>query len=487
MKNNSEYTKEIIYEHITLLSVNERGRECTENHSGKRWTVANPVWAKLRQVIRHRDIKEKYMTALLEDTMEHNIQYMETRKGLMDRLYILDPEAVDTFGKRYLSTEEDIRVGISVIEAFKKEHHQFIGFKRIGQSYRYNDASKVSEDVDHVIRMHEKYPDHVIGFDLIAEEDKGNSLLYHLDSLKRVKQFQREHPKFKLFLHAAETNFPEDVLMTLNKQDPVSALENAYDALLLEPVRIGHGLGFVKHPHLVKALRDLDIAVEVCPISNSVFGYICDIRMHPSLHLLRAKVPLVISSDTEGTMGTDITTDWHILFMAWGLSLYDMKQMANNSLTYTALTDTEKRNALASWTTEWNHFINQFFLIICSGVMNEVTPSFNKVFPGAAPLHSQVNVHIYGRHFERAICNDIVCKFGRRGSFSGKYVSYSHIICTIPTTENKQCDSVDCGTNENVWLENTQPREDEVNVFISFDGGQIFHDTRRDFVFLIAS
>lgn len=42
------------------------------------------------------------------------------------------------------------------------------------------------------------------------------------------------------------------------------------DAIMLGSKRIGHGYALSKHPLLLKMVKDMDIAVEVNPISNQV-------------------------------------------------------------------------------------------------------------------------------------------------------------------------------------------------------------------------
>ena len=46
--------------------------------------------------------------------------------------------------------------------------------------------------------------------------------------------------------------------------------ENLIDAIMLNTTRIGHGYAIVKHPGLKKMIKEKDIALEICPISNQV-------------------------------------------------------------------------------------------------------------------------------------------------------------------------------------------------------------------------
>ena len=54
--------------------------------------------------------------------------------------------------------------------------------------------------------------------------------------------------------------------------DPVGSLENTYESILLGARRIGHGLGYIKHPYLLNILRERQVAVESCPVRYKDFS-----------------------------------------------------------------------------------------------------------------------------------------------------------------------------------------------------------------------
>lgn len=74
------------------------------------------------------------------------------------------------------------------------------------------------------MQLIELYPNFVIGFDLVGQEDKGEPLVKFADQLNSVD------PKINFFFHAGETNW-----------NGISTDLNLLDALLLNTKRIGHG------------------------------------------------------------------------------------------------------------------------------------------------------------------------------------------------------------------------------------------------------
>jgi adenosine deaminase CECR1 len=103
--------------------------------------------------------------------------------------------------------------------------------------------------------------------------------------------------------------------------------------------------------------KEQDIAIEVCPISNQVLGFVADLRNHPAVHYINAGLPIVLCPDDPGIMRYTYAYDYYAAFMAWGLDLKCLKQLAMNSLLYSAMDKDEKERALASWSQKWADFV----------------------------------------------------------------------------------------------------------------------------------
>jgi adenosine deaminase CECR1 len=167
----------------------------------------------------------------------------------------------------------------------------------------------------------------VIGFDMVNEEDFTPDIDHFLPQIyearEKAAKLGREFP---LYLHCGETN---DVNHT-----------QLYDAILLETKRIGHGFHLAYHPELLKIVKEKDICIECCPVSNLVLAYVTDMRCHPTRGLLHQGVPVTISSDDPGFMGYEgVTLDYLYVFLSWELDIADLKQLVLNSIKYSSVSE----------------------------------------------------------------------------------------------------------------------------------------------------
>ena len=138
--------------------------------------------------------------------------------------------------------------------------------------------------------------------------------------------------------------------------------QNLVDAIFLDTKRIGHGYSLYKHPLLWEAVKARDIAIEVSPISNQVLHLVQDLRNHPASFYIAENIPIVICSDDGGFWGSKgLSHDFYYAFMAFtpqNAGLQVLKQLALNSIKYSAMTDEEKKNAGTVFSRKWNDFIN---------------------------------------------------------------------------------------------------------------------------------
>ena len=102
--------------------------------------------------------------------------------------------------------------------------------------------------------------------------------------------------------------------------------KNLYDTVLLKSKRIGHGFNLAMHPSLKQIVKDKNICIECCPISNKVLGYQWDLRCHPVRSFLEEGIKVSISPDDPTFFDYEgVTLDYVYVFLAWELSLSDLK------------------------------------------------------------------------------------------------------------------------------------------------------------------
>ena len=402
---------------------------------------------------------------MYEHGLSEGIIYYETRRNFGGELpiYILNSSSLynSTNGKQFLGSGGDLEVEVAMEQAsnFSKLHSEFVGHKRISYTYRQNSMENFKIDMDNVARLYKKYPQHVLGFDAVGEEDAGFSSLHYIQNYLSLYDSNLGDSSTPLYLHTAETSWPDDLIASSVEGDIVSTIQNAYETLLLRAKRIGHGFGFQKHPYLLEFIRQRNIAIEICLVSNQILAFSPDLRNHAGQFYYRSGIPIVLSPDDPGTFGYDnLTVDWYQAFMGWGLNLGDLKQLALNSLNYSGMTDLEKQDAIHNkWTPMWDSYITAIKTQACARnytleAQNENRAvTFYRVLPRDGAISGTTKVHVFGRNFERAVCKTPQCQFGSHAASTALYISNQHIVCEAP----------DCGGCQ----ENTVP------VSISLDGG----------------
>jgi adenosine deaminase CECR1 len=279
-----------------------------------------------------------YYRKVIQRLVDDNIQHVELRMS-SGTLYDL---------RRSMEWDESIDESIRILQSVLKE---FPGFTLkiiycMSRSKTANDG--VATQIQHAQQLVAKYPDMVVGFDMVGAEDGGHTTLHYLD------EFLKLRGKLSFYFHDGESDWPHN--------------ENVFDALLLNTRRIGHGYNLYKYPFLMELVREVDMAIEICPISNQVLRFVSDLRDHPALTYLVNGVPITLSSDDPSIFGNHgLSYDFWGAAMSWKLDLRTLKKLASNSLKYSALTGEEKQQALLRWEKAWDEFIQKERQAIAEG------------------------------------------------------------------------------------------------------------------------
>lgn len=299
------------------------------------WQKFNDAYYIIKRLISYRPVREKFIYQSLKKFYDDNVMYVEIRSGT-HLLYELDGTIHDA---RYL-----FKLYERITKKFMEEYPDFVGIKWILTRHRTISDLELRETLHSAIRYKKEFPDLFAGFDLVGQEDKGRPLKDLLPALIEAKE------DLNYYFHGGETNW-----------FGTTTDENLFDAVLLGSKRIGHAYALLKHPTLLAAVYKNDIAIEVNVISNAVLALVTDVRNHPLASYLALGLPVVLSSDDPGVWGAEpLSHDFYVTFVAVAsrhADLHLLKQLAINSIKYSALNDTGKEELYHVFSKRWRWFV----------------------------------------------------------------------------------------------------------------------------------
>lgn len=110
-----------------------------------------------------------------------------------------------------------------------------------------------------------------------------------------------------------------------------------WEALSYGADRIEHGVRSIDDPELMKVLKDKNMGLTVCPISNECLK-VYDVVDSPVAKLLRYGLQVSINSDDPAFFGkTDVADNYIAVWKAHGLTKEEIVQLAKNSFRNTSL------------------------------------------------------------------------------------------------------------------------------------------------------
>ncbi|XP_046583571.1 adenosine deaminase AGSA-like [Haliotis rubra] len=306
----------------------------------------NVIWKRLQQYFQtvqglflHSPVLKDALYETLKEFHEDGVQYLETRIGLI-KPYELNGTTHD-----FTWTVETFR---DVVNEFKQDYQDFSGAKLIIAGRKTGNTSAILEEVKATMDLVEQFPDVVLGYDLMEQEDVKHTLLYYISELLYPRTQKSNLP---YFFHAGETEW-----LHIHGN-------NLIDAILLKTERIGHGFAIPKHPEVMRLIKKRNIPIEVNPISNQVLKLVSDLRNHPAAILISQDFPVCISSDNPAPWeALPLSHDFYMAYMALAApddDLRFLKQIAMNSIKFSKMTNREKASALQQWETKWKSFIKR--------------------------------------------------------------------------------------------------------------------------------
>ena len=433
----SSWTIEAILGKTTLTGIlNELPNRAYATDTATRWNIAEEmgVFSSYNDLTRYNVTRFNYLKLILDQALEDKVQLLELRRGFFGRTF-----SFDSNGSRVtIAAEEELEMLREFKRDYMEKHPQLIDFVFLIYSTRISSKGQIEDEIIRVLALQRRFPDLIRGYDMVGEEDQGHTLLFHSDSL--IKAFhssqQQSNGSFRFLFHAGETNWPQEHLPSAFG-DGVSTFENVYDALVFRTHRIGHGLSLAKRPDLYEYIREREIAIEICPASNQILGYVADLRNHPGIVYHRSGIPIVLAGDDPGSFGyNELTIEFYLVTMAWGLDLADLKQFAWNSIQYSTIPEARRVTGFEKWRVQWDGFLNDSYSQACGQTFPDtVRVNVSSILPSYGPFDRSINVTLFGEGYQRAICKRVICRFGPNET-EGIFEHINELICPTPAGKN---------------------------------------------------
>lgn len=313
----------------------------------KIWNSFKRAVVSIHGIIFYLPAFRAYLYNALEEMLEDNVQHVQIRTSLPT----ICAQMADVGNCSPLSKVQAAEEYLKVTQQFENDHaHDFCGTSVIIAQSRKSSLENVETHLNLAVELQKANPDFFLGFDLVGQEDLGKPLLEFAPQLLKMKS---RYPQLRFFFHAGETDWHDS-----------HADLNVIDAILLNATRIGHGYSIVKHPEALKLVKERDIAIEVCPISNQVLGLVNDLRNHPAIHLVLGGYPMIVASDDVASWGAQgLSDDFYEVFMSMSARNSDLrllKKLAANSIHYSALSASRKATCQRMWEKKWLSFTKDF-------------------------------------------------------------------------------------------------------------------------------
>jgi adenosine deaminase len=130
------------------------------------------------------------------------------------------------------------------------------------------------------------------------------------------------------------------------EEGPPEYVWSALDRLGAE--RIDHGIRSLEDPALVARLRDRQVPLTVCPLSNVALRCVDDLTRHPLRRMLEAGLVATVNSDDPAYFGGYLHDNTAAVTAALGLTAGERRRLAENSFRASFLPEADKQRHLAA-------------------------------------------------------------------------------------------------------------------------------------------
>jgi adenosine deaminase len=150
---------------------------------------------------------------------------------------------------------------------------------------------------------------------------------------------------FRLTAHAGEGAGATSIWATINT---------------LQAERIGHGTRAYEDPLLVSYLRDSQMPLEMCIVSNLKTGVSPTYEDHPIGDYFREGLLVTVNSDDPTMFNTSINEEYAVLVKYFNFSLHELKIISLNGIQASFLSNNEKKFLIKDFNKEWEQIFSTY-------------------------------------------------------------------------------------------------------------------------------
>lgn len=256
------------------------------------------------KVMQNEKNLERITYELLEDLSRDNVKYVEIRFA------------------PYLHMNEGLsfdQVMESVILGMNKGMEDFnIKANLILIAMRHDSLDKTIE----LVKNGEKY----INKGVVAVDLAGNEHDFPPEIHKKAFKLAKELG-YKITIHAGETGIEKNIITSIDE---------------LYASRIGHGVAAIKDIGIMNKLRDENIYLEMCPVSNIQTKAIDSIENYPMEKFIEYGIKATVNTDNMTVSNTDLNREYSLLIDRLKFTIEDIKKLILNSVEASFLSTSEK-------------------------------------------------------------------------------------------------------------------------------------------------
>lgn len=257
------------------------------------------------KVVQRGENIERITYELLEDLSKQNVKYVEIRFAPFLSM------------KGGLSFDEVVDSVLKGMDRAKEEFN--ILSNAILICMRYDSG----ENSLKVVEYGEKY----LGKGVVAVDLAGNEHDFPPEIHKEAFQLAYEKG-YNITIHAGETGIVENIPKSVE---------------LLHAKRIGHGIAAIKDPKVMELLKEKNIFLEMCPISNLQTKSVDSIEDYPIRTYLEEGIGVTINTDNTTVSNTTLDKEYEFLMDNLGFSIEDIIKLIDNSVEAAFLSESEKK------------------------------------------------------------------------------------------------------------------------------------------------